>query len=138
MKIDSMRLFRFVSKGMLQIGIVVFLLILCTSVASADEPDAVAREEIAHLFSYLGSSGCQFYRNGSWHISTDAVSHLHKKYEHVLKKRRISTAESFIELAATASSTSGKPYLVKCGEAPTVESAAWFMQELTRYRAASK
>ena len=125
-------------KGLLKIGIVVVLLILCRSLASADEPDAVAREEISHLFSYLASSGCQFYRNGSWHMSSPAVSHLHKKYEYLLKKGQISTAESFITLAATASSTSGDLYLVKCGEAPAVESAAWFRHELARYRAASK
>lgn len=133
-----MKIFRLDSKGMLKIGIVVVLLILCTSRASADEPDAVAKEEIAHLFSYLASSGCQFYRNGSWHTSSRAVSHLHKKYEYLLRKRQVSTTESFIKLAATASSTSGNPYLVKCGEAPTFESAAWFTQELARYRAASK
>lgn len=133
-----MKIFPLVSKRMMKTGMVVVLLILCTSVASADEPDAVAREEISHLFSYLASSGCQFYRNGSWHISSRAVSHLQKKYEYLLKKRQVSTAESFIKLAATASSTSGNHYLVKCGEAPAVESAAWFTQELARYRAASK
>jgi len=133
-----MRIFRLDSKGELKIGIMIVLLILCTSRALADEPDAVAREEISHLFSYLASSGCQFYRNGSWYMSSRAVSHLHKKYEYLLTKGKVSTAESFIKLAATASSTSGNPYLVKCGEAPAVESAAWFTQELARYRAAPK
>jgi hypothetical protein len=137
-KIDGMKIFRLDSMRMLKRGIVVVLIILYTTVASADEPDSVAREEISHLFSHLASSGCQFYRNGSWHSSSRAVSHLHQKYEYLLKRRQMSTAESFITLGATASSTSGNHYLVKCGDAPAVESAAWFTQELARYRAATK
>lgn len=133
-----MNIFPFDSKRSMKKRMVVVLLVLCTSLASADEPDAVAREEMAHLFSYLASSGCQFYRNGSWHISSRAVSHLQKKYEYLRRRGQVSTVESFIKLAATESSTSGNPYLVKCGESPTVESAAWFTQELARYRAASK
>ena len=133
-----MRIFRFYSKEMLKIGVIVVLLVLCTSLASADEPDAVAKEEISHLFSYLASSGCKFFRNGSWYVSPHAVSHLQNKYEYLLRKRQISTTESFIKLVAAASSTSGTDYLVQCGEAPAVESAVWFTQELARYRAALK
>ncbi len=134
-KIDGMRMFRLDFKEMLKVGLVVVLLILRTSLVSADE---VARDEISHLFSYLASSDCQFYRNGSWHMTSRAVSHLQKKYEYLLKKGEVSTAESFIKSVATASSTSGNHYLVKCGETPAVESAAWFTQELARYRATLK
>lgn len=118
--------------------IIVVLLLLCASLASADEPDAAAKDEIAHLFSSLAASGCQFYRNGSWYSPSRAVGHLQQKYEYFLKRKLVSTAESFIKQAATASSTSGDPYLVKCGEAPAIESATWFIQQLTRYRATPK
>ena len=114
------------------------LAVLFSSPTWASEPDAVGRNEITHLFSHLKSSGCQFYRNGSWHTSSAAVSHLQRKYEYLLKKGLISTAESFVVQAARESSVSGKPYLVKCGDASPVESGAWFNQELARYRATSR
>lgn len=114
------------------------LAVLFSSLTWASEPDVIGRNEITHLFSHLESSGCLFYRNGSWHTSSAAVSHLHRKYEYLLKKGLISTAESFVEQAASKSSVSGKPYLVKCGDASPVESAAWFNRELARYRATSR
>ena len=52
----------------------------------------------------------------------------------MLKKDRVTNAESFIELAASRSTGSGKPYLVRAGSAEPVESGAWFRAELERYR----
>ena len=57
-------------------------LIAGTSVAA--EPGPAARKEIQHLFSHLERSGCQFFRNGSWHTAKDASGHLQKKYQHLL------------------------------------------------------
>lgn len=118
-------------------------LILClamvlASPAVADEPGAVARKEISHLISYLGSSGCRFQRNGSWYTSSQAVRHLTRKHEHLLKRGLVPSTEAFIERAATESSVSGKPYLVKCGQAPAVPSATWLREELAKLRAASR
>jgi hypothetical protein len=138
MKIPGMQMFGLVAKRRLTTGFVICLLMLVTSQASAHEPDVVARKEISYLLSYLGSSDCRFYRNGSWHASSSAVRHLNRKYEYLLKRRLVSTAESFIELAATKSSRSGDEYLVKCGDATAVKSSAWLTQELARYRAAPK
>jgi hypothetical protein len=97
-------------------------------------PDQVTRAEIAHLLQYLESSGCQFQRNGSWYASQRAASHLHQKYEYLLKKGLVTNAESFIERAASESSASGKPYSVKCGDAAAVPSAVWLRDELQRFR----
>jgi hypothetical protein len=102
---------------------------------STSGAETKAAEEIEHLIAHLGSSGCQFNRNGSWHTSERAVSHLRRKYEYLIKKNLVPSAEAFIERAAAQSSASGKPYLVKCGKTAAVPSAQWLSRELERYRA---
>lgn len=111
------------------------LAVVLPSLVTAGEPDVVSRQEIAHLISYLGSSGCRFNRNGSWYTSARASSHLRRKYEYLLDEGLVPDAEAFIERAATGSSVSGKPYLVMCGQSAPVRSAAWLREELTRLRA---
>jgi hypothetical protein len=107
--------------------------------ACAAEPTAADRREIEHLLSYLEGSGCQFFRNGSWYPAGEARKHLQRKYDYLLRKAMISTAESFVALGATGSSTSGKPYQVRCaGDAAPTPSAAWLSAELERYRKAGK
>ncbi len=114
--------------------IVLMLLLLFSGICAADGMSDAAQQEISHLFVYLKSSGCQFNRNGSWYGPQEAADHLNDKYQYLIKKNRISTAEDFISEAATQSSMSGQPYLVKCGEAAPVESATWFRAELEKYR----
>lgn len=112
--------------------LIAFFLLAPTFAFAAPPP--VASQEIAHLFSYLQESGCAFSRNSSWYSTTDAAAHLQTKYDYLLRKDRISSAEDFIALAATASSMSGKPYLVKCADGASVNSGLWFRDELARYR----
>ncbi|HEX2492454.1 MAG TPA: DUF5329 domain-containing protein [Steroidobacter sp.] len=106
--------------------------------AGAGEPNAAPHNEISHLISYLADSGCQFHRNGAWYSSTRAADHLKRKYEYLLEKNWAPTTEAFIERAASRSSTSGKPYLVKCADAPAIPSAAWLREELLKFRAAAR
>jgi hypothetical protein len=113
------------------------LLLLCATLASASPSDAT-KAEIDHLFSYLEKSGCQFSRNGSWYAPSDAVNHLQRKYQYLLDKNLVSSSEDFIARAASESSMSGKPYLVKCGNAAPMESAMWFRRELIVYRQSRK
>lgn len=107
----------------------------CTAWAA---PTESAAAEIDHLFAYLGSSGCTFNRNGTWYSAAQAVEHLHGKYDYLLRKGLVTTAESFVDQAASRSSMSGKPYLVRCGSAKPIESGPWFHAELTRYRDAKR
>ncbi len=109
------------------------LLLFLSSATYAAETTA-AREEITHLTDHLAHSGCRFNRNGTWYGPDEAVAHLNSKLDYLRNKGAISTAESFIEQAASTSSASGKPYLVQCGQTPATESAVWFRAELTRYR----
>jgi Family of unknown function (DUF5329) len=101
-------------------------------------PTGSAAAEIDHLFAYLGSSGCTFNRNGTWYSAAQAVEHLRGKYDYLLTKGFVTTAESFVDQAASRSSMSGKPYLVRCGSAQPIESGPWFHAELTRYRYAKR
>lgn len=116
------------------------LLLLCVPVlamparATAATPTPQARAEIDHLFAYLRASGCDFNRNGSWHGAAEAAQHLDKKYQYLLKKGMVESAEDFIARAATESSMSGDAYQVRCGTSAPVASATWFGAELRRFR----
>ena len=116
----------------------VLAFLLLPGLAVAAEPSPVAKHEIAHLMSYLKGSGCEFNRNGSWYGTAEAVDHINQKYEYLLNKGLVTTAEDFIARAASESSMSGRPYQVRCGTAAPVESGAWLKAELVRYRASHK
>jgi len=106
----------------------------CASAQAAPLP-AAARAEVDALLTRLQSSGCQFNRNGSWYNGADARTHLLRKLEYLEKKDLVKNAEQFIDLGASTSSSSGKPYMVKCGAAAPVESKAWLNAELKAIRA---
>jgi hypothetical protein len=102
--------------------------------AQAAEPAPPVRSEIEGLLTTLGTSQCQFYRNGSWHDGLAAESHLRMKYEYLAQRGALPSAEKFIDDAATKSSLSGEPYAVKCaGEAP-LPSAVWLKARLRERR----
>lgn len=107
---------------------------LSCHLAIAGPTPAPVRAEIDALLGRLQSSGCQFNRNGSWYSGADAKSHLLRKLEYFEGKTTLRSAEEFIELAATASSSSGKVYQVKCDPQPAVESRTWLTQQLTQLR----
>ena len=99
------------------------------------QQNARSRQEIAHLLDFVAQSGCQFYRNGSWHDSKAARDHLQDKYDYLQRRDLVPDAKSFIERGASQSSLSGKPYQVRCGNGQPVTSAQWLNAELERYRA---
>jgi Family of unknown function (DUF5329) len=109
---------------------------LLLQAATAAPLPAAARAEVDALLDRLQTSGCEFNRNGSWHAGADARGHLLKKLDYLEGKDLVKTTEQFIERGASASSLSGKPYLVRCaGQAP-VESARWLTAELQQLRTA--
>jgi hypothetical protein len=97
-------------------------------------PPAIAQTEINYLLGFIESSGCEFYRNGSWYDAKRAQAHLRDKYEMLAAADRIHTAEDFIEKAATKSSLSGRPYQVKCRGSEAVTTNQWLRDVLARYR----
>lgn len=106
--------------------------------AAAPTPPAV-RAEIDALMAKMSASNCQFERNGSWHSAADAREHLLRKLEYIEKRREtLASAEQFIDVAASKSSFSGKPYRVKCAGAEALHSREWLNRELKALRAAGK
>ena len=108
--------------------------VLAMPAAQANTPTTTA-VEIDGLFSALLQSGCEFNRNGSWHSAKQASQHLQGKYDYLLKKNLVPNTEAFIERAASQSSMSSKPYLVRCPGQPEVNSKQWFTDQLQKIRA---
>jgi hypothetical protein len=97
-------------------------------------PTPKAQGEIEYLLSYIENSGCEFYRNGTWHDSKAAQAHLRDKYNYLLARDLIQTTEDFITLAATESSFSGLAYEARCSGGQPIPSKQWLGDELARYR----
>jgi Family of unknown function (DUF5329) len=98
-------------------------------------PPAVAQTEINYLLGSIDRSGCEFYRNGTWHDSKKAHAHLRYKYEMLATREQINTAEDFIEKAATKSSLSGQPYEIRCSGGEAATTNQWLHDVLAPYRA---
>lgn len=111
-----------------------FVLGLTLSFTTLAASSTTAESEIAYLLDYLGRSGCDFYRNGSWHAAGDARTHIEKKYRYLRKRNKVDNAEEFIRHAASRSSLSGTPYQVRCGGTAPVNTDRWLTDELQRYR----
>ena len=117
----------------LTIGLILMLGLLVVPVARAEPPTTV-QTEVNFLLGYVEVSGCEFYRNGTWHDSKTAQAHLRDKYQYLAATNRIATTEDFIEKAATKSSFSGQPYEVRCNGGAIVPSNQWLSVELARLR----
>jgi Family of unknown function (DUF5329) len=115
-------------------GSILMVGLILVSIARAEPPVNVQRE-VNLLLSYIGGSGCEFYRNGTWSDSKKAQTHLRDKYNYLVAGNQINTTEDFIERAATESSLSGQPYKVRCNGSAPVSSKQWLRDELTRIRA---
>ncbi len=105
---------------------IVFIVLFTGSVVLAED-----NKEIEYLLSYLADSGCVFVRNGDEHEAKEARDHLQMKYNYA--KRRIKTAEDFIDKIASKSSLSRKAYAVHCGEVET-PSKQWLEDALAAHR----
>jgi hypothetical protein len=117
----------------------ILLALACTlaSAAFAGPTPAPVRAEIDALLARLQAPGCQFNRNGSWYSGPEARSHLLRKLEAIEGRVTVQSTEQFIQLAASGSSVSGKPYLVRCGAVAPVESRKWLTDQLVLVRSAA-
>lgn len=114
-------------------GSLLMLGLLWVAVARAEPPTSV-QIEVNFLLGYVEGSGCEFYRNGSWHDSKAAQAHLRDKYKYLVARNLINSTEEFIERAATESSFSGQAYQARCNGGATVTSNQWLRGELVRFR----
>lgn len=106
---------------------------LWATLAQAAPPRSV-QAEVDSLLASIESSGCSFFRNGTWHDSKAAVAHLRDKYDYMTARGLIVSTEGFIEDAATRSSLSGRAYEVKCGDGAAVTSNRWLHDKLAHLR----
>jgi hypothetical protein len=112
----------------------VLMLGLTLALVARAEPPTYVQIEVNFLLGYIDGSACEFYRNGTWRDSKAAQEHLRDKYQYLVARNQIKTTEDFIEMAATKSSFSGQPYMVRCNGGVTVTSNQWLHDELVRLR----
>ena len=108
------------------------LLLASTNSAAAARQAGDLDATIQHLITYVRKSDVTFQRNLSRHDAIEAAGHIEKKYEHFRDK--IETPEEFIELCATASLVTGKPYLIIDRQGNAMPAGEWLNAELVRYR----
>jgi hypothetical protein len=72
--------------------------------------------------------GAKFIRNGSTHDAEKAAQHLMTKYNYT--KKKIKTAEDFIDKLASRSSISGKDYLIVLPDNKTISAREFFEKKL--------
>jgi hypothetical protein len=109
---------------------------ILAATATAAPLSPAARSEIDGLMSKLETSDCEFNRNGTWHSGTEAKTHLLRKLKYLEDKGVVRSTEQFIEVAASASSMTGQPYLVQCGNSAPIRSGAWLSSQLRTIRLA--
>ena len=88
--------------------------------------------------SRLEASDCEFNRSGTWYSGAEAKSHLLRKLKYFEDRGAVQSTEQFIELAASSSSVTGQPYLVRCGNGTPVQSGTWLLLQLQAMRAAGR
>ncbi|HJV93476.1 MAG TPA: DUF5329 domain-containing protein [Azonexus sp.] len=108
--------------------------LLFVAQAAAEPIAPPIRAEIDALLAVLEASACEFNRNGSWYSAREARAHLLRKLEYLERRNAVGRTEQFIELGASTSSFSGKPYLVKCPNADPVASSEWLLTQLKTIR----
>jgi hypothetical protein len=118
----------------MQRALLFLLACLAVAVATAGPLPPVAKAEIDGLMSRLEASDCEFHRNGGWYPATEAKAHLLRKLKYLEDRGAVTSAEQFIERAASSSSVTGQPYLVRCGNGTPVQSGTWLLAQLQALR----
>jgi len=96
---------------------------------SAGSGDDQERQKIERLISSVQSlKDATFVRNGTEYDGKTAAEHVRTKWKAAGSK--VKTARDFIRLAASKSSRSGKPYLIRFKDGSEVESETYLTERL--------
>ena len=95
-----------------------------------------SQREVAGLLQAVGASGCEFIRGGTAYPADQAQQHLRKKYEYLATRSQLTSAEDFVDKAATRSSMLGEVYLMRCDNAAPQPCAQWLQARLKAMRQA--
>ena len=109
----------------------VLLLNIFTMNVLADVPPGQVAE-VEHLIKFVRNADCRLERNGKFYSGEEVAEHILKKYDYY--REEINSTERFIELSASKSVISGKPYVAHCNNSEPVNSRIWLLKELRRYR----
>jgi hypothetical protein len=79
--------------------------------------------------------GAEFIRNGMAHDASSAAVHLRRKLN--AAGARIKSADDFIDLCASASSITGRPYRIRFQDGSEIDARQYLRQKLAEYPAAA-
>jgi len=106
------------------------MLILFAGTLAAQEN--IENKKIEFLISSVENlKGAKFIRNGAEYDGKKAAEHLRMKLEKAGGK--VKTAEDFIQLIASKSYMTGKPYMIKIPDDKTVESEKFLREKLEAF-----
>ncbi len=80
------------------------------------------------ISSFRDIDGAKFIRNAQEHTVDKAITHLTNKWER--RKTQIKTAQDFIAIVASSSSTTGKGYVIRYSDGSEITSEEWFRKQL--------
>lgn len=116
---------------MLMIALSALFLLLLAPISHGGETVLVDKT-IQHLIAYVAHSDLAFVRNARQYTGKEASEHIRRKYAHFREEIRM--PEDFIELCASRSLVSGKPYLVINQKGETIGTKEWLTAELELYK----
>lgn len=104
---------------------------LAASFAGAQNAPLAEKQKIEILIKQVGDlKDAQFVRNGSTYEPATAVRFLRGKWR--ANEAEVKTARDFIDKVATASGTSGKPYLIRFKDGREMKSRDFLITELDK------
>ncbi|MEN6437580.1 MAG: DUF5329 family protein [Syntrophobacter sp.] len=111
------------------LGVLLFSFLIAHGGESGGQRESTEKV-ITYLIDQIAKSHLTFTRNGIEYSSQEAAGHVRKKYEHF--KSRIESPEDFIQVCASKSLMSGKPYLVATAQGK-IPVANWLGETLAEY-----
>ena len=107
-----------------------FIILISSSAMAVEQAQTQNIDlDVKRLIQFVEHSNCQFVRNGKPYSPRKSAMHIEKKYQHF--KAEINSIDKFIELAASKSMLSGRPYQVVCPNSEPVSAGIW-MRMMTR------
>jgi hypothetical protein len=114
-------------------GLICLLILSISAFGHAEDSKSLEGRKIDFLIASIETlQGAQFIRNGTAYNAKAAADHLRLKLR--MAGSRVSTADDFIRLCASASSVSGTPYQIRFTDGSAVTSEAYFRQKLIEFK----
>ena len=108
------------------------LLLSLGAMCIAGSPTPLEERRIEFLIASIENlQDAQFIRNGTAYDAKAAADHLRLKLK--VAGAHVATAEDFIRLCASVSSSSGQPYLIRFSDGSVVSSEAFLRQRLAEF-----